>query len=1238
VKGQGIQMNKIVGLALLSIFLGSVLVGVLPLATSAAMTYPIMFGSTSTSMIFTDPATNIIPYYNGILPGGIVNLFIQNTTNLDSLKALGQFENDVNITLYAQNGSMIATTTLHQALSTAVPSNSSNITYYSPSLGAVLLVLNATESTYVTESYKEFVGEIPNAGTFVYELNGTQVTKVTSINEIALPNIFDPAKISIGDIIVIYYNGAAYTFGVGAKNTIIGLENGLQEAGFMPKSSYTEFAGRQNGSIIVSDMSAYYATYYTNSHYDKLYLNLTYTPPYPETVYFKVVNSTYNTTNVKVYSQSGKLIYQPGVVSNLTKYPLAITALFKSTAFENVSEVTGYVGTVSTTPNSNSTTYASYPTDNFNSTPPTANNISTVITVNDNATLLTTGDASGTEHLMNVTIYFSKVTLNNISALNLTITPNYPYLYDKVNVTIEATASLTKSGNVYTMSFSTYSIEDNKKTGFGSSILELQAVGYSSTGNYPLPILINATGIGYIALVDFGIWANYTVVTVGGYDQYNIPFSNVYPFRAVIIPPEFSHILNDSTINSFSPFCLGQEYIAVKAIDDVLYTNATANPINSPTVNGLYDMNVPPVYNSTGYHIYVYTNGKLVNSLSGLFTLPQPPSIKPINVTIYNSTSKQYETKTVNVITNTTPFYYLNLSMQLSPTSSITVTPTQSQLDGISYVSGISVSIPPSELANTKIVISYVDSDYAVYYYFNNTKGYELNYTITFNGSAVPSLATPHAVPIYANYYNVSIKDGFYSGPLGSILKLSTTSVEPAVYLFYPGATQGIYVGNLTNITVTFANGTSVNIHLTNNNLSSIIPNLELSEDTSCSGVFTTEISIPGLESVLHVTGQQLNGSTVKISYMDNITGKTVTNSTLLYLNTTLQKPVHNGTVDFIITTIKEVSITQVEVGRIPLYVLTQPEINITDPSYAQTNPTSITYLTTNQVTITSTDGYKVTIMYNSTTDTTNATVYMLNTTTGKYMYMMSQKVSGDALPLIPRYSVAAPYYIGSPLNIEFTPGSTTNPYPNMSIVSNGITLNLGLPVQDFVAPQIRLQNGTVVNETVNSTVTVQVSDGIGDHFSAIVYITPASEAPLRISPDGVYVPHNPALYNGTMGNMSETFVYGQPVQITSGNLVLDLNVTPVIKYPFFVYMQGEVHEGYNASISSAVLGVATGFTYDPFFAPGVSLPVSLNLGGISGLTSGHTYTVYVQAYSYPGGPVMSEYPITLEFANVTYV
>ncbi|WP_157042951.1 hypothetical protein [Sulfuracidifex metallicus] len=275
-------MNKIVGLALLSIFLGSVLVGVLPLATSAAMTYPIMFGSTCTSTIFTDPATNIIPYYNGILPGGIVNLFIHNATNLDSLKALQQFENEVNITLYAQNGSMIATTTLYQALSTAVPPYSSNITYYSPSLGAVLLALNATESTSVTEPYKEYVGEIPNAGTFIYALiNGTYVAKVTSVNEVALPNVFDPAKISIGDIIVIYYNGTAYTFGVGAKNTIIGLENGLQEAGFMPKSSYTEFAGRQNGSIIVSDMSAYYATLYSNAHYDKLYLNLTYTPPYP---------------------------------------------------------------------------------------------------------------------------------------------------------------------------------------------------------------------------------------------------------------------------------------------------------------------------------------------------------------------------------------------------------------------------------------------------------------------------------------------------------------------------------------------------------------------------------------------------------------------------------------------------------------------------------------------------------------------------------------------------------------------------------------------------------------------------------------------------------------------------------------------------------------------------------------------------------------------------------------------
>ncbi|MCY0850088.1 hypothetical protein [Sulfuracidifex metallicus] len=1233
-------MNKIVGLALLSIFLGSVIVGVLPLATSAAITYPIMFGSTSESIIYTDPATNIIPYYNGILPGGIVNLLIKNTTNLDSLTALENFEKEVNITLYSQSGSMISTTTLYKVLSSAMPPYSSNITYYSPNIGAVLLVLNATESTTITEPYKEYVGEIPNAGTFIYALNGTKVSKVTSVNEIALPNIFDPAKIAIGDIIIINYTGVTYTFGVGAKNTIIGLENGLQEAGFMPPSSYTLFAGRQNGSIIVSDMSAYYATYYSPEHYDKLYLNLTYTPPYPETVYFKVVKNTTNTTFVKVYSQNGKLIYEPGPhgINNLTMYPLALTGLFKSIAFENVSQVTGYVGTVSTTPNSNSTTYASYPTDNFNSTPPTVNNISTVITVNDNATLLTTGYASGTENIFNATIYFSQVPVNTIYALNLTITPNYPYLYNKVNVTVEATASLTKSGSFYTMSFSTYAIEGKMKPGFGSSILVLQAVGYHSTGNYPLPITVNVTGIGYIALVDFGIWANYTVVTVGGYDQYNIPFSNVYPFRAVVIPPEFVYILNDSTVNSFSPFCLGQEYIAVKAIDDVLYTNATANPINSPTINGLYDMNVPPVYNSTGYHIYIYTNGKLVNSLSGLFTLPHQPSIKPISVTIYNSTTKTYETKTVNAITNTTPFYYLNLSMKLSPTSSIKVTPTYSQLEGINYVSGISVSIPPSKLANTKIVISYVDSDYAVYYYFNNTKAYELNYTITFNSSAVPSLLTPKAVQISSNYYNVSIKDGFYSGPLGSILKLSTTTVEPTVYLYYPGATQGIYVGNLTNITVTFANGTTVNIPLTNKNLTAIIPNLELSEDTSCSGIFTTSISIPGLESVLHVTGQQLNGSIVKISYMDNITGKTVTNSTLLYLETTLQKPVHNGTVDFVITTIKEVTITQVEVGRIPLYVVTQPEINITDPSYAQTSPTSITYLTTNQVNITSTDGYSVIITYNSTTGMTTANVYKLNATTGKYMYIMSQSVTGDALPTIPRFSVAVPYYIGSPLNIEFTPGSISNPYPNMSIVSNGITLNLGLPVQDFVAPQIRLQNGTVVNETVNSTVTVQVSDGIGDHFSAVVYITPASEAPLRISPSGVYVPHNPSLYNGTIANMSQTFVYSSPIKITSGNLVLNLNVTPVIKYPFFVYMEGEVHEGYNATTSSAVLGIATGFTYDPFFAPGVSLPVSLNLGGITGLAPGHTYTVYVQAYSYPGGPVMSEYPITLEFANVTYV
>ncbi|BBG24102.1 hypothetical protein IC006_1404 [Sulfuracidifex tepidarius] len=1204
-------MNKIVGLAILGIFLGSVLVGILPLTTAAALSYPIKFGSDNPSEIYTLPASNVIPYYNGKMPGGLVNLFIMNTSMFNP-SALTFY-------LYYPNGNLESEVTLSSIV------GYQNLTYYSPSLSSMLFVINATPSTGTTESVKEFVGAIPNVGNYV--LNDTGA-KVSSVNEIALPEIFDPATIQIGDVLVVDYSGSNYTFGVGSPNNmIVSLENGLQENGFFPTSNYDEFAGRQNGSIIVSDPSAYDAGLTS----EKLFLNLTYSPQYPITVYFKVNGIVNNTKDVMVYNSAGQEIYGPAI-NNFYGSTLALTGLFKAIAYENVDSVYSYnpiLGNVSISAGTPSPTFASYPTDDFNATPPTVNNITTTLTVNDNATLQSSGYASGTENLFNITIYFSHVSANApADYIAFNITPDYPYLINKVNVTINASAMLTYSPSAkpaYVMTFSTESEERGIITGTGYSALGLDGVGYHSTGNYPLPIAIGVPGVGYIALVEFGIWDNYTVVTVGGYDQLNVPFSNVYPYRAEVLTPQFVTYPSSPVVSSLSPYCLGVENITVKAPDDPLYTGFTANSVNAPSVNGQWDTNVPPIGASTGFHVYLFNGANLVQSLSNIYTLPEPALHA---VPVLNTTSDKYYT--VEAYTNTTPFYTLKLNIMLTSGTTPQVVEQTTSFAGIQYVDGLTLYVPPQDLSATKMEITYVDSDFAVYWYFNNTRGYELNYTITFNTSSLPALHTPKTAYIPQNYYNISLLDGFYAGPLGSILKIATVSTFPGMYLYYPGAMNGIFVGNLTGIAVMLSNGTTENITLTHNNVSSIIPNLELSEDSSCSGIFTTSISIPGLERVLHVTAQELNGSYVTVYYKDNISGQTIHNTTKLLLNSTAIAPIRNGTVDFIITTIKAISPTQVVVGRLPLYVVTQPEIQIADPSEAATSPSSITYLNATSVTIHSTLNYTAVITYNTTTDETNVTVY--NMTHGM---IYTSKVTGDALPLLARENISSPYYIGSPVNFEFTPGTTSAPYPTLMVESNGITLSLGLPVQDFVAPKVVLQNGTVLNETVNSTITVNVKDSLGDQFSATAYLLPVNQEPLRIAPYGIYVPHNPTLYTTAA---SETYMYNQSVQITSGSLVLNLNVTPVIKYPFFVYMQGEVHEGYAANSTTAVLGVATGYTYDPFFAPGVSLPVSLNLGGITGLEPGHVYTVYVQAYSYPGGPIMSEFPTTLEFANVTYV
>ncbi|EWG07776.1 MAG: S-layer protein [Candidatus Aramenus sulfurataquae] len=722
-------------------------------------------------------------------------------------------------------------------------------------------------------------------------------------------------------------------------------------------------------------------------------LNLTYSPQTAIQVTFKVVESYIN--NYKFgssnYNSTAKEfgIYTKPLTPGVT---YTILSTFTATTTETTwsSDISPY------------TSSGNFYYVQFNDTPSTP----FYFTYSSTDSLIGTLKASYanvTATISQIPIEVQDLGINSGVVVNVTIQPvlkNLPSI-EVPNINFSVHLNYTEVGSDYIVNASYYQAPNTNTYQFINYIVDTVTSvpsNVSQTEGITVSFVVNK--IGYIALVDLGLWSNTTTVYVKGINP--TPSSNTVSFRPVVIPPSMNVV--------YSMFGQGNEVLAnvtdnymvanitIYAPDDILdwYLSSPNGgqayaSLNEPSSTGSWDL-----VNNAGLYMTLYVNGNAVKSIN-----------VPLELYYTNSGYVPYVFKAY-------------VSFLLSPTNNIEVAP-----NAVSSASGSSsmvyVFINPADLKNAMIVATFNDSDYAVQYYFGPIGKASVSDNLAINATA-PVIQLPSVASLSQSYIPGTLTDYDYGyhyvvenvttvmpkypvliSPQGNseiIIGQTASPTEASVTLYYPNTppnynpSNEVQVATLTSVTIKFQNGTTYKIYLASTNISRLFTSYtwyQLGNVPLQLWQYGFEISLPGLEQILGITPQQatyvLNNSVLSINYYDTITGQTITkNIKLVSLPVELQLiPPNQGKIP--IQTIGT-PIADLQPGVNLIYNVTATtgfavEVELSDPTYGQTASGTILSVPLTSITIIGWTGAKAELLYN-----VNSTLALTETAPGSGLFV----------------------------------------------------------------------------------------------------------------------------------------------------------------------------------------------------------------------------------------------------------
>ena len=210
---------------------------------------------------------------------------------------------------------------------------------------------------------------------------------------------------------------------------------------------------------------------------------------------------------------------------------------------------------------------------------------------------------------------------------------------------------------------------------------------------------------------------------------------------------------------------------------------------------------------------------------------------------------------------------------------------------------------------NSGYSIVYKSTDYAVFHAFMTTKLYKAIAQIEvpnvtdmfyFPSGVIPLYSTTADLILYEPYY-ASVNPTYLSIGSNNVISLEIWNSPLYKLVNVPSTAQ--FLGFIQSISVTYPNGQTVSIALTNANLSTFFTQLVAEQFIACNGTFTFEINVPGIAQILHTNVTSLNGSTLTVVYYDYVTHELLTaKAKLVALTGIVPIAVKPGQVEYFLT------------------------------------------------------------------------------------------------------------------------------------------------------------------------------------------------------------------------------------------------------------------------------------------------------------------------------------------------
>ncbi|BAB67302.1 S-layer protein SlaA [Sulfurisphaera tokodaii] len=824
-----------------------------------------------------------------------------------------------------------------------------------------------------------------------------------------------------------------------------------------------------------------------------------------------------------------------------------------------------------------------------------------------------------------------------------------------------------------------------------SLTLTVPTVPATETGTGPLFVAFSTIPqYTYITLVDFGLWSNETSVVVTAYStRGGITTVNHGYFYATIIPPQIMttpitpqsfECYNAPDVMLYDPDAIlvpgnpsGSFTYAIAALNytDSIISNSAIIFYGSTVYNvsgtfGNYTYNKLTVISS---NTFSYTEETIVSTLTAyqltlngntISVIGPNGETSAIQLAYYadnNPTVNMYFEQSLFVNNNMDiELAYiagLNVSyanMLLSPQNQVgyeEITPTGANYVITNYItfkilasnapnlypvnSNTFLTVAPNaSFVGASDIYKYISTDYAVFHYFASSKQYKVETSVTVPNITATLYFSSTVTPLYSSIALLYLNESYYGANLPAYLAIGTGGWQqwnaPLYQLLGISATP-LLLSKMMYVNVTLPSGVTYTIALTTKNLTTLFVSLNAQQLQYCNGTYEYQISIPGLENILHLTLQQLNNSILTVSMYDYVTHETLVASTKLVALKELQLVAAQPGQLFYFLTFKAsgVSLTASTPWFIAQNMYIEPLLNFTDYQFAHTNPTSLLHLMVTNITVYH-NGQVAMIYYNATSGRTIA----------KNVYgQVVLNASGNLIPQIAETAAGSGIFTGT-LSFAVLPNNTltTLTFNKINVFTNGtlaITLSNGTnvplgPAGLFVLPFVTI-NGTTIGYDANVSVTV--TDSVST-VTVSTYIIPANITPIRLAP----VPTIPPISHAPLS----TYYYTSPVVITPTSPVINIYATSILPYPYEFFILAVVREGVNASVTSPVVY----YSYQAVVAkPALGssavpyILVAVQMQGILSLPPG-SYTVTMYAVPFAVGPAISEYPVNLVFTNVT--